>query len=117
MNETDAERQDMLQRDVLLVVTAMLSLLNGMHFSPFFDPAFILLRPFAAGFFVTSPLVLLYITSLFVSLCTLLLAGIPAAIYERLRGQERSTPASLGIWAGAVALLAAPTPLGLGGLF
>ncbi len=115
--ESDAERQDLLQRDVLLVVTAMLSLLNGMHFSPFFDPAFILLRPFAAGFFVSSPLVLLYLTSIFVSLCTLLIGGLPAALYERLRGLPRSTPVSLGIWAGGVALLASPTLLGLGGFF
>jgi hypothetical protein len=115
--ESDAERQDLLQRDVLLVVTAMLSLLNGMHISPFFDPAFILMRPFAAGFFVTSPLVLLYLTSIFVSLATLLLGGVPAALYERMRGQERSSPVSLGIWAGGVALLASPTLLGLGGLF
>lgn len=114
--ETDAERQDILQRDVLLAVAAGLSLLNGMHFSPFFDPAFILMRPFAAGFFVTSPLVLLYLTSMFVSLVTLLLGGVPAAIYERLRGLPRSTPVSLGIWAAGVALLAAPTLLGLGGL-
>ena len=41
--ESDAERQEILQRDVLLAVTAGLSLLNGMHFSPFFDPAFILI--------------------------------------------------------------------------
>lgn len=113
---TDAERQDVMQRDVFLAVTAGLSLLNGMHFSPYFDPAFILLRPFAAGFFVSSPLVLLYLTSLFVSLVTLLLGGVPAALYERLRGLPRSTPASLGIWAAGVALLAAPTLLGLGGL-
>jgi hypothetical protein len=115
--ESDAERQDLLQRDVLLVVTAMLSLLNGMHFSPFFDPAFILLRPFAAGFFVSSPLVLLYLTSIFVSLSTLLIGGIPAALYERLRGLPRSTPGSLGLWAAGVALLASPTLLGLGGIF
>jgi len=113
--ESDAERQDILQRDVLLAVTAMLSLLNGMHFSPFFDPTFILMRPFAAGFFVTSPLVLLYITSIFVSLATLVLGGIPAALYERLRGQNTSSAVSLGIWAGGVAVLAAPTLLGLGG--
>jgi len=113
--ESDAERQDILQRDVLLAVTAGMSLLNGMHFSPFFDPAFILLRPFAAGFFIGSPLVLLYLTSIFVSLCTLLIGGIPAALYERLRGLPRSTPVSIGIWAGTVALLASPTLFGLGG--
>ncbi len=115
--ESDAERQDLLQRDVLLTVAAGVSLLNGMHFSPFFDPALILLRPFAAGLFVTSPLVLLYLTSIFISLATLIIGGVPAALYERLRGLPRSTPASLGLWAAGVALVSAPTLLGLGGLF
>ncbi len=115
--ESDAERQDLLQRDVLLTVAAGVSLLNGMHFSPFFDPALILMRPFAAGLFVTSPLVLLYLTSIFISLATLIIGGVPAALYERLRGLPRSTPASLGLWAAGVALVSAPTLLGLGGLF
>ena len=115
--ESAAARQDLLQRDVLLTVAAGVSLLNGMHFSPFFDPALILMRPFAAGLFVTSPLVLLYLTSIFISLATLIIGGVPAALYERLRGLPRSTPASLGLWAAGVALVSAPTLLGLGGLF
>lgn len=113
----DAERQDMMQRDVLLMVTAGISLINGMHTSPYFDPVFILLRPFAAGFFITSPLLLLYFTSLFVSLLTLVIGGVPAAIYERLRGQDRSTPVSIGIWAAGVTLIAAPSLFGLAELF
>ena len=105
----------MMQRDVLLMVTAGLSLLNGMHFSPYFDPVFILMKPFAASFFITSPLLLLYFTSLFVSLLTVLIGGIPAALYERARGLETSTPVSLGIWASCVAVIAAPVMFGLVG--
>jgi len=104
-----------MQRDVLLVLLAGLSLLNGTYASPWLDPAFFLLGPFAASFGVSSPLVLLYLTSLFVSLLTLLLAGIPAAIFERTRGLDDSTPASLGIWAGGVALLSLPTVIGFFG--
>ncbi|WP_439574852.1 hypothetical protein [Phreatobacter sp.] len=113
--EDEAERLATMQRDVLLIVTAGLSLLNGMHFSPFFDPVFFLMRPFAAGFFITSPILLFYFTSLFISLLTLLVGGIPAAIYERANNLQQSTPVSIGIWLAGVAIFAAPTFLGFFG--
>lgn len=115
MTEDMQDRQNLMQRDVMLMVIAGLSLVNGMHFSPYFDPAFLLLRPFAAGFFVTSPLVLLYLTSLFVSILTVAVGGVPAAVIERLRGYETSTPGTLMIWAAGVAVVTAPTLIGLGG--
>ena len=112
----ERERQDMMQRDVLLMVVAGLSLINGMHFSAYFDPFFLLFKPFAASFFITSPILLLYVTSLLLSTLTLLIGGVPAAIYERARGLETSTPISIGVWLAGVALVAAPTLLGLAGL-
>ncbi|MDK9695548.1 MAG: hypothetical protein OEL76_04085 [Siculibacillus sp.] len=112
----EQQRQDMMQRDVLLMVVAGLSLINGMHFSAWFDPFFFLFKPFAAGFFISSPILLLYITSLLLSTLTLLIGGVPAAIYERARGLETSTPVSIGVWAAGVAVVASPTLLGLAGL-
>lgn len=112
----EKERQDMMQRDVLLMVTAGLSLVNGMHFSAYFDPVFFLMKPFAASFYISSPLLLLYFTSLFLSLLTLLIGGVPAAIYERARNLPTSTPVSIGIWFAGVAVVASPTLLGLVGL-
>ncbi len=112
---SEQERQDLMQRDVLLMVIAGLSLVNGMHFSPYFDPVLFLLRPFAASFYISSPLLLLYFTSMFISLLTVLIGGVPAAIFERQRGLETSSPKSLGVWAVGVALVAAPTMLGLFG--
>jgi hypothetical protein len=41
----------------------------------------------------------------------LLLAGIPAAIYERIRGLQQSTPGSLAIWLVATVLLTLPAIL------
>lgn len=105
------EREELLRRDIMLVAIAALSLVNGMHFSPWFDPVAILLKPFIAGTFLASPLPFLYLTSIFVSVCTLILAGVPAAIYERVRGMETSTSVSLGIWLATTALLAAPALL------
>ena len=102
------ERQQTMQRDVLLVATAATSLLNGQGFSPFFDPIFFLLRPFVAGTFLATPLAFFYLTSMFLSLMTLLLAGVPAALYERARGHQESTPISIGIWFIATILLTLP---------
>jgi hypothetical protein len=109
------DRADTMRRDVLLVATAAVSLLNGMHFSPFFEPVFFLLRPFIAGTILATPLVALYITSIFVSLMTLLIAGIPAALYERIKGSPGSTPVSLGIWLACTILLTVPAFLGAAG--
>ncbi len=106
------ERAEAMRRDVFLVAAAGLSLLNGMHFSPWFDPIAILLKPFVAGTFLASPLVFLYLASLFISLMTLLIAGIPAALYERFSGIKESTSISLGIWLGATLLLSLPSLMG-----
>lgn len=50
-----------------------------------------------------------YVTPAAISIMTLLIAGIPAAVYERLRGLKTSTPASLFIWLVAAVLLTLPT--------
>lgn len=109
------EREQLMKRDVLLVATAGLSLLNGMHFSPYFDPIAILLRPFLAGTIFSSPIVALYISSLFVSLLTLLIAGIPAALYERFTGAKESTSTSLGIWLAVTLVISLPSVLAMAG--
>ncbi len=109
------EREQMMKRDVLLVGIAGCSLLNGMHFSPYFDPIAILLRPFIAGTFFSSPLVSLYITSFFASMMSALIAGIPAALYERFTGAKDSNTTSLGIWMGALLLITFPAILAAAG--
>ena len=104
-------REQTMQRDVMLVATAAASLVNGMHFSPYFDPIFFLLRPFVAPL-LSSPLILYYLTSLFISLMTLLIAGVPAALYERIRGEKESSPLSIGIWLLGTLVLAIPGLMG-----
>lgn len=105
-----------MQQDVLLLVTAGISLTNGMHFSPYFEPAFVLLRPFLAGTPLGSPIVSLYLTSMFVSLMTLLIAGVPAALYERLKGGGQTSPISIGIWCVGTAIAAIPAVMAALGL-
>lgn len=99
------DRQDTMQMDVMLVATAGLSLLNGMSSSPVLFPFVILLKPLLAGSFLASPLVLTYLASLLASATTVLVAGVPAALYERARGLNKSNPVSVGIWLGVTAVL------------
>lgn len=107
------EREFILRKDGIFIGIAGTSLLNGMHFSAYFDPTFILMRQFAPGFFISSPLLIFYFTSLFLSAITLAIGGIPASIYERAGGLKESTPKSLWIWLGGVLVLTIPTLLGL----
>jgi hypothetical protein len=107
------QREDMLRKDGIYVGIAGMSLLNGMHFSAYFDPVFILIRQFAPGFFITSPLLMFYFTSLFLSALTLAFGGVPAAIYERGKGLKDSTPTSLWIWLGGIFVLTIPTLLSM----
>ena len=57
--------------------------------------------------FGSVPLTLMF-ASLMVSTATIILGGIPAAVYERITGAEDSTDASLWIWLAATALLTLP---------
>jgi hypothetical protein len=104
---------DAMPRDMLLVGTVGLSLLNGMHFSPWFEPVHVLLRPILSSFYLTSPLILLYLTSIFLGLVTLMLSGIPAALFEQGTGRKSSDTASMGVWFIATALLSLPALLAM----
>lgn len=57
--------------------------------------------------FGSVPLTLLF-ASLMVSTATIILAGIPAAIYERVTGTKESDAVSLWIWLAGTALLTLP---------
>jgi hypothetical protein len=58
--------------------------------------------------FGSVPLTLMF-SSLMVSTATIILGGIPAAIYERITGaREDSTEASLWIWLAGTAVLTLP---------
>ncbi|HRD77775.1 MAG TPA: hypothetical protein PK264_17860 [Hyphomicrobiaceae bacterium] len=109
MSDDMDSRELTMQRDILMVATAGASLLNGQAFSPVFDPVFFLLKPFLAAAFYSLPMVAFYLTSIFISLVTLMIAGIPAALYERAKGLKESSPISLGIWlAATIALVSLP---------
>jgi hypothetical protein len=107
-------RETILKKDMLIVGILGMATLNGMHFSPWYDIAFLLAKPFlAASFWITSPIIAFYLTSLVLSTLSVMIGGIPAAIYERAKGLPESTPTSLGIWLVAVAIITIPTLIGM----
>ena len=103
--------QRLLKRDLLLAATVGIAIVNGLDFSPLFDAVSYYLYSFARE----SPLfdgdLFYFVTSVAITLMTLLLAGIPAALYERVRGLQHSSPVSLAIWLLATVLLTLPTIL------
>lgn len=100
-----------LLQGVPLLGVAGIAAFNGTFFSPIFDSIFFYLDTFARGTPFYNPQMYLNLTSAFIAAMTLLIAGIPAALYERIRGLRESTPVSLGIWLVASILLTLPTIL------
>jgi hypothetical protein len=114
LNEQELdERSKLMRRDSFIVAIAGLSLVNGTHFSPLFDPAFLLFRNFAPAFFISSQVLVFYFTSLFLATFTLILAGVPAALFERFTGRKDSDVASLGIWLACLVPLTLPSLMAL----
>jgi hypothetical protein len=100
----------------LALAAVCASAVNGAPFSPFFDPVLFLLRPALAPLPLNAD-ALFYLTSVFISVVTLTLGGIPAAIWERSRGLPQSTWGSLLIWLVATLILAMPGILGAVGYY
>lgn len=105
------QREQTMQQDVLLVLVAAISLLNGMQFSPFLVIFAAGLAPILSAFFITSPVLLFYFASLCAGVSTAILAGIPAALYERYAGGGATSVTSLSIWLVGVVILSIPTIL------
>jgi hypothetical protein len=112
MNEMD-KREQLLRQDGYFLGIATLSLLNGMDFSPYFEPGMVLMRPLLFSFSISSPVLIFYFTSLFLALASVVIAGVPAAIYERMTGQRASDSTSLLIWLIGVGVIALPSFLRL----
>lgn len=107
------QREALLKQDGYLIGIASLSLLNGMHFSPYFNSVAILFGPILRGFGITSPVITFYLTSLLIAIGSVMIAGIPAAIFERMTGRQQSDSTSMAIWLGVLFLLAIPAIMGL----
>ncbi|MFN4275063.1 MAG: hypothetical protein ACK4FJ_02095 [Ferrovibrio sp.] len=83
------------------------TLLNG-FVSPIVPLVFIMSPIWLPEFVPPTRIVLLYGTSLIVSISTLMLAAVPAGIFERATGRQDSDMTSMLVWLGAAILLTLP---------
>lgn len=86
------------------------AIINGI-FSPFLAIAAPFMLIFYPAFLPPHPSILFFMTALVVSTGTIMLAGVPAALYERVVGLGESSLASMWIWLAATAFLAMPAVL------
>jgi hypothetical protein len=102
-----------MDRNFLLFAVVGISILNGL-FSPFLAIAVPIAAVLMPEVFPRSVGWVLFFSSLLVASGTLLISGVPAALYERLvdRGRGGSIPAI--IWLAGAALLALPALRNLG---
>ena len=94
---------------LLLTAAAAIALFNGSLWSPFFDSISYILYLTTRGVPLMTAARASQATQVIIAIMTLMIAGIPAAIYERIRGLPTSTTVSLGIWLVATLLLTLPT--------
>jgi hypothetical protein len=94
---------------LLLIATVAVAVFNGFGLSPVFDSVDYMLRVSLRGYpYMTGRFINDYVTPVTISIMTLAIAGIPAAVYERVRGLKASTAVSLGLWLAVATLLAWP---------
>lgn len=98
-----------MDRNLFFVGIAFFGMVNGLFNQSWVLFALLHAQLFApALLFGSVPLTLIF-ASLMVSTGTIILAGIPAAIYERIRNiRDDSDTISLWIWLAGTALLALP---------
>jgi len=97
-----------MDRTLYFVGIAFFGMVNGLFNSTLLLFALIHMQILApALLFGSVPLTLMF-ASLMVSTVTIILGGIPAALYERLTGAQDSADASLWMWLAATAVLTLP---------
>ena len=98
-----------MDRNLYYIAIAFFGTINGLFNQTALLFALIHMQILAPALLFGSISLTLLFSSLMVSTATIILGGIPAAIYERLTGAtEDSTEASLWIWLAGTALLTLP---------
>jgi hypothetical protein len=98
------------ERKFYYIGIAFFGMINGL---PWFSPLYLIAFGYSVQL-MSAPLfgsvqLIAYFASLMLSTATIILGGIPAAIYERFAGvKDDSTVTSLWIWLAGTAILAIP---------
>jgi hypothetical protein len=97
-----------MNRNLYYVGIAFFGMINGV-FSPLYLLAFVYSAQLMTAPLFGSVELIAYFASLMLSTATIILGGIPAALYERYVGAKGdSTEASLWIWLAGTAILSIP---------
>jgi hypothetical protein len=97
-----------MERHWYYIGIAFFGMINGM-FHPLRVMTYILTKVLMTVPLFGSEALIFYFSSLMLATATIIVAGIPAAIYERFVGaKEDSTEVSLWIWLAATAILTLP---------
>lgn len=104
-----------MDRQSLLVIVLVVSVVNGI-FSPIIGIALPLAVVWLPDFLPHEPSWAFYFSSLLVSSATLLLSGVPAALYERIVERDETSLVSMYVWLGGAILLSLPALNTLGHL-
>jgi hypothetical protein len=96
-----------MSRDHFWIAILGVAIVNGI-FSPYLVPVWAMRGLWYPFFLPASPAIALFISSLVVSTLTLMIAGVPAGLYERMTGARESGPASMWIWLAGSLFLALP---------
>lgn len=107
--EEEAPRRVSIVRALLLALVAIAAMPNGLYFSPLFDSVLYYVPRAASAFFLRGQEVTFYLTGIVLWLFTLGVAGIPAAIYDRIRGLREGSAVSLLIWLVFALVLSIPS--------
>ena len=98
-----------MERNFYFIGIAFFGMINGLFNQVALLFALIHMQVLAPSLLFGSTSLTLMFSSLMVSTATIILAGIPAAIYERVIGaKDDSTVASLWIWLAGTAILTLP---------
>lgn len=92
-------------RMLLLLLIGVVAMGNGLYFSPYFDKLLILMPRLTSAFFIKGQEAVFYLTGFSLWMMTLMLAGIPAALWDRVRRQRHGSLVSLAIWLIAAAVI------------
>ncbi len=98
-----------MDRSAYFVAIAFFGMINGLFNQTWLLFTLLHVQILAPALLFGSVSLTLMFSSLMVSTATIILAGIPAAIYERIVGaKDDSTDASMWIWLAGTALLTLP---------
>ena len=95
-----------MERNFYFVAIAFFGMINGLFNQPLLTFAYIFVKVLAPALLFGSESLTLMFASLMASTATIIVGGIPAAIYEHAVGaKDDSTVVSLWIWLAGTALL------------